>query len=63
MAGNPVVRARWTTAGRAVLGCVSQRAGWVEVTVPTPGTYRVVADFDGRLRGDQVGCQLTAGAG
>jgi hypothetical protein len=50
-------------AGRAVLGCVSQRVGWVEVTVPTPGTYRVVADFDGRLRGDQAGCQPTAGAG
>jgi hypothetical protein len=43
-------------SGESVPGCVGQRDGWTFIRVPAPGTYRVVADFDGQLRGQQDGC-------
>jgi hypothetical protein len=45
-----------TASGRPVAGCVGERDGWTFIHVPAPGTYRVVADFDGQLRGSQSGC-------
>jgi hypothetical protein len=45
-----------TASGRPVAGCVGERDGWTYINVPAPGTYRVVADFDGQLRGSQSGC-------
>ena len=37
-------------------GCVGERTGGRSSNVPAPGTYRVVADFDGQLRGSQSRC-------
>jgi hypothetical protein len=45
-----------SASGESVPGCVGERDGWTFIRVPTPGTYRVVADFDGRLLGMQAGC-------
>ena len=45
-----------TASGRPVAGCVGERDGWTFIHVPAPGTYRVVADFDGQLRRSQSPC-------
>jgi hypothetical protein len=45
-----------SASGEPVAGCVGERDGWTFIRVPAPGPYRVVADFDGRMRGDQRGC-------
>jgi hypothetical protein len=45
-----------TASGAPVVGCVGKRDGWTFINVPAPGTYRVVADFDGQLRRSQSGC-------
>jgi hypothetical protein len=45
-----------TAYGRRVAGCVGERDGWTFINVPVRGTYRVVADFDGQLRGGQSHC-------
>ncbi|MEP6760189.1 MAG: hypothetical protein ABJA93_02345 [Sporichthyaceae bacterium] len=45
-----------SASGELVAGCVGERDGWTFVRVPTPGPYRIVADFDGRLRGLKSGC-------
>ena len=44
-------------SGRLVTGCVGRRDGWTFIRIPTPGTYRVVADFDGQLRRNQPPCR------
>ena len=60
-------RVRWSpylvvtdASGRPVDGCVGERDGWTFINVPSPGTYRVVADFDGQLRRSQAGCSCAA---
>jgi hypothetical protein len=50
-------------SGRSVAGCVGQREGWTFIEVPSPGTYRVVVDFDGQLRRSQPSCTHAAGRG
>ena len=44
-------------SGRLVPGCVGRRDGWTFIRVPAPGTYRIVADFDGQLRRNQPRCR------
>jgi hypothetical protein len=45
-----------SASGEPVAGCVGERNGWTFIRVPAPGPYRVVADFDGKLRGNHSGC-------
>ena len=45
-----------SASGESVPACVGERDGWTFIRVPAPGAYRVVADFDGRLRGVQSAC-------
>ena len=45
-----------SASGRPLPGCVGERDGWTFIEVPAPGTYRIVADFDGQVRGSQSRC-------
>jgi hypothetical protein len=45
-----------TTPGGALAGCVGSEDGWAYLRVPSAGTYRLKADFDGKLRREQPAC-------